>query len=237
MSWDDLMMQARLGKGPLRWTKPAYKALMGVRLPVIRPFWGTIYSLARLLRIGWKVVTKILYREPMFRYRCIHVGKRLQIEGDVPQFVGNGTIRVGDDFRVGTRNSWVVGFKASDSAELIIGDRVSVNYQTIISVATSVRIGDDTMIAGNVQIYDNISHPLSPSRRLRHESFTLAEASPIRIGRNVWIGNSAMVMRGVTIGDNSVVAAGSVVTKSVPPNTLVGGVPARTLKTITDDSV
>jgi acetyltransferase-like isoleucine patch superfamily enzyme len=170
----------------------------------------------------------------MFRYRCEEVGSGLILEGDVPQFIGNGRIIVGDDLRVGTRNTWVVGFKASEKAELVIGNRVSVNYQTSISVATQVHIGDDTMIAGNVQIYDNISHPLSPSRRLRHEPFTLDEASPIIIGRNVWIGNGAMIMRGVTIGDNSVVAAGSIVTKPVPADTLVAGSPARVVKSITD---
>ena len=235
MSWDELMMQARQGRGPLRWMKPTYKSLMEVRLPMIRPFWGGIYATVRLGRIGWKLLTKIMYREPMFRYRCARVGRRLQLEGDVPQFMGNGRISVGDDVRVGTRNTWVVGFKVSENAELVIGNRVSVNYQTSISVATRVEIGDDTMIAGNVQIYDNISHPLSPSRRLRHESFTLDEAAPITIGKNVWIGNAAIVMRGVTIGDNAVVAAGSIVTKDVRPDTLVAGSPARVIKSIADE--
>jgi acetyltransferase-like isoleucine patch superfamily enzyme len=142
---------------------------------------------------------------------------------------------VGDDCTIGTRNTWVVGFPASRDPELIIGDRVSINYQTSISVATRVAIGNDTMIAGNVQIYDNISHPLSPARRRRHEPFNLDEAAPVIIGENVWIGNAAFVMRGVTIGDNSVVAAGSIVTKSVPPNTLVAGNPARAIRSIAED--
>ena len=235
MSWEDLMMAARQGKGPLRVLKPAYKALMNVRLPMFRPFWGAIYVLVRTVNVSWKVFTKIAYREPMFRYRCERVGRGLQLEGDVPQFVGNGRIVVGADVRIGSRNTWVVGFKTSQDPMLTIGDRVSVNYQTVISVATQVMIGDDTMIAGNVKIYDNISHPLSPSRRLRHEAFTLEEAAPITIGKNVWIGNAAMIMRGVTIGDNSVVAAGSIVTRDVPPDTLVAGSPAKVVKSIADD--
>jgi maltose O-acetyltransferase len=98
-----------------------------------------------------------------------------------------------------------------------------------------VRIGDDTLIAGNVQIYDNISHPLSPERRLRHDPFTLEESSPVVIGKNCWIGNQAIIMRGVTIGDNSIVAAGAIVTKSVPSNVLVAGNPARIIKSIEDE--
>ena len=235
MGWQEWMMQARQGRGPLRLARPLYRRAQNIRLPLIRPFWGALYATSRLARLAWRQTTKILWREPIFRYLCTEVGRGLVLEGDVPQIVGNGTISVGDNVRIGTRNSWAVGFKASTDAQLIIGDRVSVNYQTIISVAKKVSIGDHTMIAGNVQIYDNISHPISPRRRLAYEPFTLDEASPVHIGRNVWIGQAAIIMRGVTIGDNSVVAAGSIVTKSVPPNTLVGGNPARILRNIEDD--
>lgn len=233
----DLMASARRGNGIMRFARPLWRSLLRVRIPVIRPIYGTIWTFRPLVLRLWGLTTKILYREPMLRYRCEEVGVGLALEGAVPLIIGDGRIRIGEGVRIGGRNTWVVGFKVSEGAELVIGDRVSVNYQTTISVARSVRIGDDTMIAGNVQIYDNISHPLSPARRLRHDSFTLEESAPIVIGKNCWIGNQAIVMRGVTIGDNSVVAAGSIVTKSVPPNTLVGGNPARVIKQIADDDV
>ena len=236
MSWEGWMMQARQGKGPLKHARSVYRGLQTVRLPMIRPFWGAVYAARQFTRLAWKQGTKFFWREPLFRYLCAHVGRGIVLEGDIPQIVGNGRITIGDNVRIGTRNTWAVGFKVSTDAELVIGHRVSVNYQTIISVARRVRIGDDTMIAGNVQIYDNVSHPVSPARRLRHESFSLDESAPVDIGRNVWIGQSAMIMRGVTIGDNSIVAAGSIVTKSVPANTLVGGNPARILRSIDDDS-
>jgi acetyltransferase-like isoleucine patch superfamily enzyme len=117
---------------------------------------------------------------------------------------------------------------------LIIGNRVSINYRNIISVAKSVRIGDDTLIAGDVAIFDNISHPISPAKRLARAPITAGDVAPVVIGRNVWIGIGSIVLRGVTIGDNSIVAAGSVVTKSVPPNTLVAGNPAVPIKEIGD---
>ena len=234
MNWDDFMDKARREQGIFRFVKPTYKAVMRFRLPNVRPFWAVVYALARVCRISMNIGLKILYREPMFRYRCERVGQGLMLDGPIPYFAGNGRIRVGDNVRVGGRNTWVVGFKVSRDAALTIGDRVSVNFQTTISVATTVTIGDDTMIAGNVQIYDNISHPLSPSRRRRYESFNLDEAAPIIIGNNVWIGNGASIMRGVTIGDNSVVAAGSIVTRSVPPNVLVAGIPAQVIKSIAE---
>ncbi len=235
MSWDDLMMKARQGQGIMRHAKPAWKALQGFRLPVIRPVVGLMYGLGNVWNRGWPLAAKILWREPLLRYRCAAVGRRLQLEGAIPEIEGNGRIELGEDVRIGGRCTWIVGFKVSAGAELVIGNRVSVNYQNLISVAKSVRIGDDTMIAANVQIFDNISHPLSPSRRLRHEPFTLEEAAPVVIGTNCWIGTNSIIMRGVTIGDNSVVAAGSIVTKPVAPNTLVGGNPAAVIKQIPDD--
>ncbi|MEO8199502.1 MAG: DapH/DapD/GlmU-related protein [Gemmatimonadota bacterium] len=91
------------------------------------------------------------------------------------------------------------------------------------------------MIAGNVSIFDNTSHPVSPARRLAHQPITEQDVAPVIIGTNCWIGLNSIILRGVTIGDNSIVAAGSVVTKSVPPNSIVAGNPARLVKSIVDD--
>ncbi len=70
---------------------------------------------------------------------------------------------------------------------------------------------------------------------MRHDSFTLEESAPVVIGKNVWLGTRSIVMRGVTIGDHSVIAAGSIVTRDVPPYTLAGGSPAKVLKEIEPD--
>ena len=90
-------------------------------------------------------------------------------------------------------------------------------------------IADDVMIGPNVSIITS-GHPVEPSRR---RAFVIAK--PIVIQRNVWIAAGATIIGGVTVGENSVVAAGSVVTKDVPPNTLVGGNPARVIRSIGDD--
>jgi acetyltransferase-like isoleucine patch superfamily enzyme len=85
------------------------------------------------------------------------------------------------------------------------------------------------MIGPNVSIITT-GHPLEPSQRL---AATIGK--PIMIEKSVWIAAGATIIGGVTVGENSVVAAGSVVTKDVPPNTLVGGNPARVLRSIGDD--
>jgi acetyltransferase-like isoleucine patch superfamily enzyme len=198
---------------------------------VIRPVVGGIYALTQVCGIAWHFAAKLFYREPLFRYRCARVGKRVNLEGAPPLIIGSGRIEVGDDVHIGSPCTWDVGPRA----ELVIGDRVSLNYRGVISVATSVRIGDDTLIAGDVAIFDNTNHPVAPEKRLAREGVTSAEMSPVVIGRNVWIGIHSIIMRGVTIGDNSVVAAGSVVTKSVPSNTVVAGNPAVPIKRLVSD--
>lgn len=232
MGWNGWIMAARKGTGPLKFARPLWFKLQGFRLPVFRPLAALLWAERDFRAYVWPLIAKVLYREPMLRYRCAQVGRRLQMEGSLPEIVGDGRIVIGDDVRIGGRNTWVVGSKVLTGAELVIGNRVAINYQTLISVARRVEIGDDTLIAGNVRIFDNTNHPLSPSRRLANEPFSPEESRPIVIGRNVWIGQSAMIMKGVTIGDNSVVAAGAIVTKSVPANTLVGGNPARILRAL-----
>lgn len=76
-----------------------------------------------------------------------------------------------------------------------------------------------------------VNHPMTPMGRRKH----LGIAKPVNIGNDVWIGGNVTILPGVTIGNNVIVAAGAVVTKDVPDNTLVGGVPARMIKTLEND--
>lgn len=234
MSWNALVDAARDGRGVLRFVRPARRALLNVRLPVVRPLVGAMFTTVEATRLIWNYLAKLLYREPVLRYHCARVGRGLRLEGPIPEIFGNGRIEIGDDVTLGSPATWDLAYDLGVQPEIVIGNRVSLNYRNFISAAKSVRIGDDTMVAGEVLIFDNISHPVSPRRRLAHESLRADEAAPVVIGRNVWIGVGAMILRGVTIGDNSVVAARSVVTKSVPPNTLVAGNPAVVIKNIAD---
>jgi acetyltransferase-like isoleucine patch superfamily enzyme len=113
--------------------------------------------------------------------------------------------------------------------EIRVGRNVFVNQNCTFYDLGCLDIGDDVLIGPYVSIITT-GHPLEPSQR---HAVTIGK--PIAIERNVWIAAGATVIGGVTIGENSVVAAGSVVTKDVPPNALVGGNPARVIRLIGDD--
>lgn len=119
-------------------------------------------------------------------------------------------------------------FYATGGPDITVGRNVFVNQNCTFYDLGGLDIADDVMIGPNVSLITS-GHPIEPSRRRDG-----VIAKPIAIGRNVWIGAGATIIGGVTVGENSVVAAGSVVTKDVPPNTLVGGNPARVIRSIAE---
>ena len=125
--------------------------------------------------------------------------------------------------------SLIPPFYTAGGNEIRIGRNVFINQNCTLYDLGGLDIGDDVMIGPNVSMITT-GHPLDPSQR---RSVTIGK--PIMIERNVWIAAGATIIGGVTIGENSVVAAGSVVTKDVPANTLVGGNPARVIRSISDE--
>jgi len=119
-------------------------------------------------------------------------------------------------------------FYTTGGDEIRVGRNVFVNQNCTFYDLGGLDIADDVIIGPNVNIITS-GHPLEPSQR---RAVTIG--NPIVIERNVWVAAGATVVGGVTIGENSVVAAGSVVTKDVPSNALVGGNPARVIRSIGD---
>ncbi len=113
-----------------------------------------------------------------------------------------------------------VRLEVGKGAVLKIGNGTYLNRNTLIVAQERVEIGRDCKIAWDVVIMDSDLHPIQG---------TVMENKPVVIEDNVWIGCRCIILKGVRIGAGAVIAAGSVVTKSVPPNTIVGGVPARVL--------
>lgn len=131
---------------------------------------------------------------------------------------------VGSDPSVGT------GFNCDYGLNIHVGKNSLANYNVTILDIAPVYIGDYVMIGPNTLI-STVNHPLTPMGRRKH----LGIAKPVTIGDDVWIGGNATILPGVTVGNNVVIAAGAVVTKDVPDNSLVGGVPARIIRELEAD--
>lgn len=122
--------------------------------------------------------------------------------------------------------TWIVPPFYSDFGRFIrFGKKVFVNSGCMFMDRGGITLEDGVFIGPNVNLITE-NHAEEPE--LRHNVYT----RPIRIKRNAWIGAAAVILPGVTVGENAIVAAGAVVSKDVPDNTIVGGVPARTIRRI-----
>jgi maltose O-acetyltransferase len=110
---------------------------------------------------------------------------------------------------------------------IFVGENFYSNVGCVLLGVNTINIGDNVLLGPNVQIY-TAGHPVNPEERLGGLEFRL----PIDIGNNVWIGGAAIICPGVKIGSNVTVGAGSVVTKDIPDNVVVGGNPAKILKNL-----
>ena len=135
----------------------------------------------------------------------------------------------------------LINFTKSYS-QVSIGSNTAIGANTIIMCATNIRIGNNVLVSFDCLISDNDSHPLNYLDR-RHDLSNVLSCTPknwdnvnissIFIGDDVWIGAKSVILKGITIGNGSIVAAGSVVSKSVPPNSIVAGNPAKVVKSLT----
>ena len=106
------------------------------------------------------------------------------------------------------------------NAELIIKDNVFMNNNCSINCMEKIDIGRNTIFGENVKIYDH-NHKIEIEKGLQFASHTEFTTAPVTIGNHCWLGSNVTILKGVTIGDNSIIGAGCVIHKSIPPNTTV----------------
>lgn len=148
-----------------------------------------------------------------------------------------------DDITIGD-NVWIYGaINSQNRGKIQIGEYVNIGYNSSLLCVDRIVIGDYTTISYNVVITDNNNHPINPDFRhyMRMRSATddskkwrHSDHKPVIIGRNCWIGQNSRIQKGVEIGDNCIVAANAVVTKSAPANCILAGNPAKIVKTDID---
>jgi acetyltransferase-like isoleucine patch superfamily enzyme len=196
---------------------------------VSRGVYSSVRGILDFLILACDWFIKTFWVEPLFRSRH-QAGKMLWIDRS-PYIAGQGAIRLGERVRI----SGKVGFSFMPLAEgaqpdLIVGEDTFIGSQCFFCVAERIEIGRHCLIAAETTIRDNDGHPLDALRRRENVRLNADEVRAVTIGNDVWIGNRAMILKGVTIGDRAIVASCAVVTKDVAADTIVAGNPARVVR-------
>jgi acetyltransferase-like isoleucine patch superfamily enzyme len=164
----------------------------------------------------------------------LHVGARVRnARGDSSKIVVGSHSRVLGDL-----------FTFAHGGEIRIGQWCYIGEASRIWSAASIELGNRVLVSHSVNIFDSLTHPIQAAARHAqvkcifeegHPRNLSLDESPVRIGDDAWIGAGAMVLRGVTVGEGGIIAAGAVVTKDVPPYTIVAGNPAVVVRELSGD--
>lgn len=195
-----------------------------------RPVFHFGYQTHVVVRECWLWGLRFLWNEPLFRSQCETVGARFQME-QLPYIVGRGRIRIGDRVRLSGKSSFAFSSKHG-GATVAIGNGCFLGHNCSITVANRVTIGSDCLIAGGVRITDYDGHPLDADDRRAGMPSPIDAIGPVVIGDDVWIGQGAIILKGVHIGNRSVIGARSVVTRDIPDDCVVAGNPACVVKSV-----
>ncbi|NQT22675.1 MAG: acyltransferase [Candidatus Omnitrophica bacterium] len=210
--------------------------ILNFRVPLFWPLswlYKGLYYIHIFIRESVITILKIVYFEPMFRSRCSRSGKNLRME-KLPYIVGEGKIEIGNNVYISGRI--VVGFndRFNNTPKFTVGDNVFIGHMSSFAAAKKIEIEDGCYLSSNVMIFDNDGHPINSLRRKAGEPIEEKDVMSVKICTGAWIGTRSIILKGVTIGKNSIVGAGSVVTKDVPPNSIVAGNPANIVKKLTE---
>ncbi len=175
----------------------------------------------------------------MMKNPKISIGKNIRSDGLPIILIGkNSELRIGDGLIMidGKKNNFIGRdrrclLNVLDNAKLVIGNNVGMTSSAIVA-SLDIRIGDNVRLGGNVIIYDTDFHSVKIEERLQFPKDPGVRKAPVHIEDNVFVGAHSIILKGVIIGKNSVIGAGSVVTKSIPPNEIWAGNPAKFIKKI-----
>lgn len=166
----------------------------------------------------------------------VKLGANIKIKG-CPFIKNNGTFIIGNNARINSRISAnPIGgdrkcyFVTGKGAKLTLGNGVAIS-NSAINCYNSITIEENVMIGGSCKIYDTDFHSLNFEERTSDDRTTI-NTKPILIKSNAFVGGHCIILKGVTIGCNSIIGAGSVVTKDIPDNEIWGGNPAQFIKKI-----
>lgn len=177
---------------------------------------------------------RALYYQPLFELLCDRVERPFRMEicpdSKLPVVAGC-RLRIARGVRISGRTTFSGARNAPTPPVIAIGEDSYVGHRVVLRAGEDITIGKHCFIASYVTLSGDPGHPLDPVAR-RTEAAPREDLAPITIGDDVWIGEGALLLGPLRIGDGAVIGARSVVTRDVPPGTVATGIPARVAKTI-----
>jgi len=198
-------------------------------VPYIPLFHDMLYYERRARINAWRTFWRIFYHQPVFRGRCSSCGKNFHIYHSgqgIPLIMGDLNIEIGDNVKIYDRST-LAALTIGEKPTLTIGDGSNLSCSTIITVGNRVEIGSGCMIGCRL-ISDNPGHNVRVEER--DKKLDPGQIGRVIIGDHVWAALDSMIIGDVKIGRGSIIAARSVVTKSIPPMSIVAGNPAKVIK-------
>ncbi|MDD9155117.1 acyltransferase [Aliivibrio sp. S4TY2] len=205
------------------------KAIRHFELPTPQILNKLFYGLHKTIITQWQAFTHLVFYVPAFKGRLNSYGKRTLLYGGLPFFSGPLTMSIGNDCRISGQTTFS-GRTNSANPTLTVGNNVDICWQTTIAVGNKVVIGDNVRIAGQGFLCGYPGHPIDPIERARGKADLDSQVGDIILEKDVWLGSRVSIIGNVTVGEGTIVASGSVVTKSLPPFVLAGGNPAKVIK-------
>jgi len=212
-----------------------YKKLSTADLPLPISLYRAICTLHLSTVYCLQTISRLFYWTPMFKSRLQNQPKQLYLYCGMPLLLGALDIYIGNNCRINGITTFCGRNSTERRARLIIGDNVDVSWQSTLAVGTHIIIEDNVRLAAKAFLAGYPGHPLDPVARAKGLADTPAQIGPIHLKRDVWLGSNVTVLAGVTIGEGSVIATGSIVTKDIPAGVLAGGVPAKVIRAIAAD--
>lgn len=207
-----------------------------LELPSIPLLHSALYQLHNLSIHLLQELARRLYWTPLFKSQ-IQGGKHLYLYSGMPQVISPLEIKIGRNCRISGISTFSGRWCSTERPQLIVGDNVDIGWQTSIAVASKVILEDNVRMAGRAFLAGYPGHPINPQARAEGAPDMVSQTGPIHLKKNVWLGTGVTVLPGVTIGENTVVGTGSIVTHSLPENVIAAGNPARVVRQLTPDEL
>ncbi len=217
-------------KGIFVLIKKSYYMITRFSVPAPKMLCRFVWNLFNILRNIYYWLFRVFFTTPIYKGLAEHIGKHFRAGTFLPYVIGRGLIYFGDRVTVHGKIDFIFGSILNKTPEIHIGKNTGIGHNVRFDISSILTIGEDCLIAKDVEFHDSSGHHLDPEMRKAKIRITEGQVRPIIVGNNVWIGAGSHISPGTHIGDNCVISARTIVGRHIPPNSLVYSTPSKVTK-------